>query len=109
MNYYDLGPNTKIFYDSEVLSLTGITLISIAIYLVCVAVGVSKRRHWAFQANWVAIYLVCLIFFGDLLDSLIKDDPFASQIGGFLVGTLASAIWLVPNHIYWRKREAWFR
>jgi hypothetical protein len=70
-----------------------------------IAIGLGRRRLWAWRANWVMLALGCLI-------NVFPKEPtrdwreFAIRSIGGLVGVVLLDAW--PNYVYFRKRRALF-
>ena len=83
--------------------MLGLIPLVIALIQVAVVVGLAKRSASAWAWNWLLIYNVCLGFFVPLLE---EDAPPA--VIWIPIALVLSIAWLIPNHIYWRKRREWF-
>ncbi len=88
----------------DVVFMIGLILFIVAGFQVSVAIGLAKRRLWGLKSNWLLIYMISAAFFLPLTDANDQVEAATMIVGGLI----ASAIWLLPNHIYWRKRQDWF-
>jgi hypothetical protein len=102
-------------------------VVPIGMLSIAVAYGLRKRQLWAWQWNWVVVAVICLamlvpvpireihVGFIDYgaraLNELLSIDW--TQPRDFVVSVairliLVSFLWILPNWLYWKKRERLF-
>lgn len=102
-------------------------VVPIAILCLAVAYGLRKRHLWAWQWNWVVLAVICLAMLMPLhireihvvfIDSIAKalnqllsvgwTQPHDFGISFAIRLIFVSFFWVLPNWIYWKKRERLF-
>ena len=85
-----------------------VLIICIIIYafVISVAIGLIKKRIWAWKANWAIIIGEPLIL---ALEKTPKDASTEHQLA-YLLGSFGflALVWIWPNYIYFKKRRSLF-
>lgn len=102
-------------------------VVPIAIPCIAVALGVRNKQLWAWQWNWIVLAVICLAMLAPLpireihvvfIDSIAKALNELLLVGwtqpddlvvSFAIRLIfVSFLWILPNWLYWRKRESLF-
>lgn len=79
-------------------------LIPLSLAFFVVSYGLQRRLFWAWQCNWVVIFLFALV--GAIPNSFTSNSEFWAKFLLFL--PFLGLLWLWPNYVYWKKRKMLF-
>jgi len=103
-----LGVLVAIVLATKIFWLGAAFFVICAPYLAA-AYGLHKRKAWGWRLNWLTIAINCINgLVPNSLDTF--GDPITSRVLAEVAvrAVVVSAIWVLPNIIYWRKRRFMF-
>lgn len=86
-------------------SLAVVGILGLAALLTAVAVGLHKRRAWAWKANWIGFGFISILI-------LLRPNPFSierQQAGISILSLAVTILWVVLNTEYFLHRRQLFQ
>ena len=101
------GPRSVMEPMEPIAAVIGLGLgVVIAVFLIVVAVGLHKRRLWAWKTNWGLIFGEAVLL--PLTGANKATGPFEGIVLYIVLLGFAVAVWVLPNLVYFRKRRHMF-
>lgn len=93
---------------AELAHVIGIAVsLVVAVFVVTVAVGLHRRRVWAWRANWILLFGEALLLPADIVTNSVSASQ--TTLMYFVLLALVLLLWVLPNFVYFRKRRSLFR